>query len=122
MSIIAIIACCVGAFILGISFLYTVLKLSVLHNNKKKKKSRTTESDEDKKKIGTMDIILIIIGISAFIFTVTMIWIFIAQGDVPDTLITCFFAFIGGECGIMGLIQNTKRKQKNSEKDEEAKG
>ncbi|MBQ7835381.1 MAG: hypothetical protein IJ385_06315 [Ruminiclostridium sp.] len=121
MSITVIIACCIGAFALGIGFLYATLKLSVLHNNKKKK-SRTTEATEEKKKIGTMDIILIIIGISAFIFTVTMIWIFIVQGDVPDTLITCFFAFIGGECGIMGLIQNTKKKQKNSEKDEEAKG
>ncbi len=121
MSFTVIIVCCIGAFALGISFLYAALKLSVLHNNKKKK-SRTTETAEEKKKIGTMDIILIIIGISAFIFTVTMIWIFIAQGDVPDTLITCFFAFIGGECGIMGLIQNTKKKQKNSEKDEEAKG
>ncbi len=117
-----IIACCIGAFILGIAFLYGAMKLSILHNNKKKK-GRTAESAEEKKKIGTMDIILVIIGVSALAFTIVMIWIFIVHDSVPDTLITCFFAFIGGECGIMGLIQNTKTKNKSPEKDdEEAKG
>ena len=105
-----IIACCIGAFILGIAFLYGVMKLSILHNNKKKK-GRTADSAEDKKKIGTMDIILVIIGVSALAFTVVMIWIFTVHDSVPDTLITCFFAFIGGECGAMALIKTAKERR-----------
>lgn len=70
-----------------------------------------------------MNIILVIIGIVTFIFTAAMIWIFIVYGAVPDTLITCFYAFVGGECGIMGWIQNAKKKYKKSDDtDEEAKG
>lgn len=123
MKIAVVIACCIGAFLLGIAVLYIGMKLSILFANKRKKRSRSTENTTEKKKIGTMDLILIIIGILTLIFTVTMIWIFIVQGAVPDTLITCFFAFVGGEAGIMGWIQNTKKKYKKSgETDEEAKG
>lgn len=122
MSIATIIICCIGAFALGVGFLYAVLKLSVLHSNKLNGISGAAPAEE-KKKIGTMNIILVIIGIVTFIFTAAMIWIFIVCGAVPDTLITCFYAFVGGECGIMGWIQNAKKKYKKSDDtDEEAKG
>lgn len=63
-----------------------------------------------KPKIGAMDIILIIVGISMLAFTIAMINIFKQQGAVPDTLITCFFATMGGECGIMGWIKTSKER------------
>lgn len=68
-----------------------------------------------KKKIGTMDIILIIVGISLLVFTVYMIELFKLYGSVPDTLVTCVFACLGGECGIMGWIKTTKDKRKDRE-------
>ena len=34
-------------------------------------------------------------------------------GSVPDTLITCVFATLGGECGILGWIKTTKEKKQD---------
>jgi hypothetical protein len=70
---------------------------------------------EKKKSIGTMDIILIIVGIALLVFTVTMVELFKIYGSVPDTLITCVFACLGGECGIMGWIKTNKDKRKDRE-------
>ena len=64
------------------------------------------------KKIGTMDLILILIGAFLLLFTTVMIVLHVATGSVPDTLITCVFACCGGECGVMGWIKTTKDRQK----------
>ena len=56
----------------------------------------------------TMDFILVIVGVLLIAFTVTMIVIFWRMGTVPDTLITCFYGAIAGECGIMGWIKTAK--------------
>ena len=32
---------------------------------------------------------------------------------MPDTLITCVFATLGGECGILGWIKTTKEKKQD---------
>ena len=53
-----------------------------------------------KKRIGTMDLILLLVFICLVIFTVTMIRLFQVYGSVPDTLVTCVFATLGGERGI----------------------
>lgn len=58
----------------------------------------------------TMDIILIIVGVLLVSFTVAMIWIFRTQGFIPDTLVTCVFATLGGECGVCGWIKTTKER------------
>ncbi len=78
-----------------------------MYDNKKHRKP--------KKKIKTMDVILIIIGASLLLFTLEMIRLFKLYGAVPDTLITCVFACLGGECGIMGWIKTTKDKRKDRE-------
>lgn len=67
----------------------------------------------------TMDKILVLIGIFLFLFTVTMIVVFVVCGSVPDTLCTCVFAALGGECGVMGWIRTAKEKyaEKKEEKD-----
>lgn len=68
-----------------------------------------------KEKIKTMDLILIIVGIILIAFTVEMIIVFIKYNSVPDTLITCVFSALAGECGIMGWIKTTKEKNKERE-------
>ena len=68
-----------------------------------------------KKKITKMDVILIIIAVVLLAFTVTMIIIYINVGSVPDTLVTCVFAALGGECGAMAWIKTTKERKQERE-------
>lgn len=67
------------------------------------------------KKLGTMDLILIIVGFLLISFTVVMILLFKLYGSVPDTLITCVFAALAGECGVMGIIKTTKIRYEDRE-------
>lgn len=64
------------------------------------------------KKIGTMDLILILVGAFLLIFTSVMIMLHVLTGSTPDTLITCVFAACGGECGVMGWIKTTKDRHR----------
>ena len=73
------------------------------------------EMSPKKKKAGVMNIALIILLIITLIFTGIMIYLFMQYQAVPDTLITCFFAVAGGECGILGWIKTAKEKNKNTE-------
>lgn len=66
-----------------------------------------------KKPIGTMNIILIIVGIFLLAFTLKMISLFETYGMVPDTLVNCVFVALAGECGIMGWIKTSKEKNKD---------
>ena len=61
-----------------------------------------------KKRIGTMDLILLLVFICLVIFTVTMIRLFQVYGSV-----TCVFATLGGECGILGWIKTNKDKRQD---------
>lgn len=65
-----------------------------------------------KKGFGTMDVILIVIAVALFAFTMKMIAVFEQTGMIPDTLVTCVFAALGGECGAMAWIKTTKERQK----------
>ena len=49
--------------------------------------------------------VIVAVLLSVVAFTVTMIAVFIQTGAVPDTLIASFFAFAGGEAGVLGLIR-----------------
>jgi len=70
-------------------------------------------------KIHTMDIILIVIFATLVVFTIKMIQVFEISGSIPDTLVTCVFAALGGECGIMGWIMTTKTKKQQRKWDKE---
>jgi len=121
----AIILVCVGCFVLGVVALYVFLWYSVAHDNKKRKKRPMPRSEGPKAatddasqtkpkakfKIGTMDLILIIIGVVLLVFVIYMIKLFREFGTIPDTLVTCVFALCGGECGIMGWIKTTKDRR-----------
>lgn len=62
-----------------------------------------------------MDVILIIIAVVLVVFTVVMIMTFHKQGAIPDTLCTCVFAALTGECGFMAIIKTTKEKKPSTE-------
>ena len=64
------------------------------------------------KKLKTMDLILIILGVFGFAFIVIMIILYILTGGIPDTLCTCVFAALFGECGVMGWIKTTKERRR----------
>lgn len=83
--------------------------------NERQAKKRKGTSRRKKIQMGVMDIILVIIGISLLLFTVAMIQIFKEYGAVPDTLVTCVFAALGGECGIMGWIKTSKDRRQERE-------
>ena len=71
------------------------------------------EADEEtklKKELGTMDRILIILGIFLFLFVITMIVIFCVKGATPDTLIMSVFGLCAVEGGVMGWIKTRKEK------------
>lgn len=64
----------------------------------------------NKQKLGTMDLILLVIGIFLALFTTAMIVIHCITGSTPDTLITCVFGICGIEGGVMGWIKTSKNK------------
>lgn len=67
----------------------------------------------------TMDIILVILGVLAVGFTITMIWLFYKFQAVPDSLVAAFFAAVFGECGAMAMIQRAKLRKKDDEEEGE---
>lgn len=66
-----------------------------------------------KKKIRTMDVILVVIAVALVAFTLEMIAIFKETGMIPDTLCTCVFAALGGECGAMAWIKTSKERRQD---------
>ena len=69
--------------------------------------------DKQPKKIRTMDVILVVIAIALTAFTLEMIVIFKETGTIPDTLCTCVFAALGGECGAMAWIKTSKERRED---------
>lgn len=63
----------------------------------------------------TMDLILVLLGISVLIFVIVMIWLYLITGGTPDALCYCFFAAVTGECGFMGWIKTSKVRQEERE-------
>lgn len=78
----------------------------------KEEKNNGDSKKPSRKSPGVMNIILIIVGVSLLVFTIEMIQIFREFGAVPDTLVTCVFAALAGECGIMGWIKTSKDRNR----------
>ena len=75
--------------------------------------------EKKKTKLGTMDLILLLLGIFLALFTTAMIVIHCITGSTPDVLITCVFGICGVEGGVMGWIKTSKNKlQKLKSKDQ----
>lgn len=65
-------------------------------------------NDVNKKEARTLNVVLLVVGISAFIFTAVMMVFFAIFQQIPDTLCERFYTCVVGECGIAGVIQVVK--------------
>lgn len=74
----------------------------------RRKKKRKSDNTCFSKKV--VPIILAAVAV----FTVAMTVIYVQTGGIPDTLVTAFFAFAGGEAGALGLIRYGKAKYDTS--------
>jgi len=79
----------------------------------KGKRTKLTRKAEDK----TMDKYLKAILVMLLVFTITMIVVYCCTGGVPDTLVTCVFAAMTGECGFMAIIKSMKVKHEENPKE-----
>ena len=68
--------------------------------------------ENKKKKLNTLDVILLVCGITIVLFTIAMIVVFCVKDAVPDTLIISFFAIFTGEFGCCTYIWRSKLKNK----------
>lgn len=116
-----VITLCVTFFVLGAAGLYLMVSVmgAIRRRGQRSKKNRSNGHRPEAKKetvldrMGTMNLILFIVGIVIFWFTVTMIDLFKTCGSVPDTLVNCVFLMCGGECGVMGWIKTSKEKYRD---------
>lgn len=120
MSAITVIITGLVCFLSGAASLVAVILCvaNTKRKNPKKRKQTTTPAASGQKKsflsrFGTMNLILVIIGITLLTFTIVMIDLFKNYGTIPDTLVTCVFAVLGGECGVMGWIKTNKDKNRD---------
>lgn len=111
MNILIVVCLCFVSTIVGGVLAYLIIASAIMTQTTGKKK-RLKKRANKKCNLGMMDWILIIIGIFLLIFTGYMIVLFREYGMIPDTLVTCVFASLAGECGIMGWIKTTKERNK----------
>ena len=64
-----------------------------------------------KPRIGTMNLILVLVGVTLLAYTVTVLIMTAHYITVPSELTVAVFGVCGGECGIMGWIKTTKDRQ-----------
>lgn len=90
-----------------------------MRTNKKEKIKNNKKNN--KKNFKTLNLILIIVGISTCIFTTVMLIFFYMFQTIPDVLCERFYTVVVGECGVAGAIQVVKTicKHKYSPKDME---
>lgn len=89
-------------------------KLTLWIRRKKRAKTKA-KANRTTGHIKTMDVILVVIAIALTAFTIEMITVFKEIGMVPDTLVACVFAALGGECGAMAWIKTTKERRQERE-------
>ena len=109
MSVLNIVLFCAAGFLLGVVISWLVSNIASRFRNRRTEPQVTGK----KKGIKTMDLILVIIGVSLVWFTHRMLTLYETTGGIPDTLCQCVFALLGGECGVMGWIKTTKDKQQD---------
>ena len=63
-------------------------------------------------KIGTLNIVLIVVGAFFVWFNWQMLCIFREQGTIPETYACAVIAATIGECGICGWIRTTKDQRR----------
>lgn len=71
--------------------------------------------------IGTLNIILICVGLFFIWFNYQMIGLFQTQGSIPETYACAVVAATIGECGICGWIRTSKDRRQQRAWDKEDK-
>ena len=121
-----IVVMCASCVVIGAVALYIVsMLLSGIGRTKRKRIRQAQKQGSIIDRVGTMNIILVIVGVMLLLFTLKMIDLFEQYGTIPDTLVNCVFVCLGGECGILGWIKTTKEKYRDrswKKADEEAAG
>ena len=77
-----------------------------------------TKKTRKNNKIRFSKLVITLLLISVAVFTITMIGMFYTMGSVPDSLITSFFIFAGGEAGVLGLIKHGETRYGSHESEE----
>lgn len=113
MTILKIVLCAIGGFVLGIAVMLLVSKLVSSAKKNKGARRHAVKRKNPISRLGTMNLILILIAAYVFWFTNRMIGIYEVTSGIPDTLVQCVFALLGGECGAMAWIRTTKDKQQD---------
>jgi len=65
------------------------------------------------KKVGTLNLVLILVGVFFVWFNWQMILVFREYGSIPETYACAVVAATIGECGICGWIRTNKDKQQD---------
>lgn len=63
------------------------------------------------KKFNKMDLFLLIDLLLIIGFTAVMIVIYLKTYAVPDSVVVAVYAILGGECGLLAMIKNTKERE-----------
>lgn len=124
MDVLNIILKAAGAFAICFAVVYSALYLYRKWKEERRKRkqqysARTKELQKEAEKkqrgfrINKMDVILIVIAVTLFAFTLKMIELFETYMAVPDTLIACVFGICGGECGAMSWIKTSNEKYRD---------
>lgn len=72
-------------------------------------------------KIGTLNLILILVGVFFVWFNWQMLCIFQEQGMIPETYACAVIAATIGECGICGWIRTNKDRRREHQWEQEEK-
>ena len=113
MSVLNIVLFCAAGFLLGVVISWLVSNIASRIRNRTARRRVEPQMNVKKKGIKTMDLILVIIGVSLVWFTHRMLTLYETTGGIPDTLCQCVFALLGGECGVMGWIKTNKEKYRD---------
>ena len=85
--------------------------LEELRQKEKKEESAKKRNNKRIRKGLFTKIIIVAVFTYLFCFTKEVLDVFKATGSEPSTLITCVFAILGLECGVLGWIKSTKIKK-----------
>lgn len=112
-----VVVICLVCAMAGAVGLYLLASAVSAWKKRKKRKARSAAAEKDqpekKRLLGTMNLILFICAVAIVAFTLEMIDLFKEYGMIPDTLVSCVFLAVTGECGFMGWIKTNKEKYRD---------
>ena len=80
---------------------------------RKKRALAKSKASRKPRKVRTMDVALVVVASALLAFTIEMITLYKETGMIPDTLCTCVFSALGGECGAMAFIKIAKERKQD---------